>query len=238
MFEYIMFDLDGTLTDPKIGITTCVQYALSHFGIEEPDLDKLTPFIGPPLVDSYKEFYGFTDEQAQIGLTKYRERFSKIGWLENEIYPGMADMLKMLHEKGIRLAVASSKPEVFVEKILEHFEIREYFDVVAGAALDSSRNDKKTVMKDAFGRLGIIKISADENTDEKFVLTEEEKKQIASVSCAMVGDRKFDVDGAKAFGVTSVAVSYGFAPEGELEACKPDYLVDTVNELGTILAQE
>lgn len=238
MFDFILFDLDGTLTDPKAGITTCVQYALKHFGIEEPDNDKLTPFIGPPLTDSFKEFYGFDDEQAQMGLVKYRERFSTIGWKENEIYPGMEEMLKDLYDKGIKLAVASSKPKVYVEKILEYFHIREYFAEVAGAELDGSRNNKSVIMKDAFGRLGIIDYKPEENTDESFFLTEEEKKQIGSKKCAMVGDRKFDIDGAKTFGVTSVAVSYGYAPEGELEACGPDYLVDTVEELGKVLGQE
>ena len=239
MFEYILFDLDGTLTDPKVGITTCVQYALKHFGIDEPDNDKLTPFIGPPLTDSYKDFYGFTDEQAQIGLVKYRERFSTIGWMENEIYPGMEDMLKMLHEKGIKLAVASSKPRVFVEKILDYFHIQQYFAVVSGAELDGSRNNKQAVMKEAFVRLGIIKgVEADDITDDNYAMTDDELAQIASVKCAMVGDRKFDVNGAKALGVTSVAVSYGYAPEGELEACEPDYLVDTVEELGKVLAQD
>ena len=239
MFEYILFDLDGTLTDPKVGITTCVQYALKHFGIEEPDNDKLTPFIGPPLTDSYKEFYGFTDEQAHIGLEKYRERFSTIGWMENEIYPGMEEMLKMLYDKGIKLAVASSKPKVFVEKILDYFHIREYFTVVSGAELDGSRNNKQAVMKEAFVRLGIISgVKAEEITDENYAMTKEELEQIGSVTCAMVGDRKFDVNGARAWGVTSVAVSYGYAPEGELEACEPDYLVDSVEELGKVLAQE
>jgi len=239
MFQYILFDLDGTLTDPKVGITTCVQYALKHFGIEEPDNDKLTPFIGPPLTDSYKEFYGFTDEQAQIGLVKYRERFSTIGWMENEIYPGMEDMLRMLHEKGIKLAVASSKPKVFVEKILDYFHIRQYFDVVSGAELDGTRNNKQAVMKEAFVRLGIIKgLNPDAITDENYAMTEDELGQIAGVSCAMVGDRKFDVNGAKALGVVSVAVSYGYAPEGELKASEPDYLVDTVEELGKVLAQD
>ena len=174
-----------------------------------------------------------------MGLVKYRERFSTIGWKENEIYPGMEDMLKGLYDKGIKLAVASSKPRVFVEKILELFNIREYFKVVCGAELDGSRNSKPAVMKEAFVRLGIVTdVDADSITDENCTLTEKELEQIASVSCAMVGDRKFDVNGAKALKVTSVAVSYGYAPEGELEACGPDYLVDTVEELGKVLGQD
>ena len=199
MFEYILFDLDGTLTDPKEGITTCVQHALKAFGIEEPDNDKLTLFIGPPLTESFKEFYGFTDEQAQMGLVKYRERFSTVGWMENEIYPGMEEMLKMLYEKGIKLAVASSKPRVFVEKILDYFNSAQYFNVVSGAELDGSRNHKQAVMKEAFVRLGIVKgVAPEDITDDNCAMTEEELNQIVAVSCAMVGDRKFDVNGAKA----------------------------------------
>ena len=237
MFEYILFDLDGTLTDPKVGITSCVQYALKSFGIEEADLDKLTPFIGPPLIDSYKEFYGLTDEQAQIGVEKYRERFSTTGWLENEIYPGMADMLKALCDKGVKLAVASSKPEVFVEKILDHFQIREYFTVAAGASLDASRNDKKAVMRYAFECLGILNRTESvwDNEERKCYVTEAEKVKLSECNCAMVGDRKFDVEGAKEFGVVSVAVTYGYAPDGELEECEPDYIVNTVEELQELL---
>ena len=125
MKKYFLFDLDGTLTDPKEGITTCVQYALHSLGIEEPDLDRLESFIGPPLKDSFMEFYGMDEEQAQAAVKKYRERFNDKGLYENEIYPGIAPMLQMLSEKGFRLAVASSKPTVFVEKILEHFGIRQ-----------------------------------------------------------------------------------------------------------------
>lgn len=143
MKKYFLFDLDGTLTDPKVGITTCVQYALHSFGIEEPDLDKLEPFIGPPLKESFMDFYGMDEERAQEAVEKYRERFSDKGLYENEIYPGMAQMLQLLSEKGFRLAVASSKPTVYVEKILEHFGIRQYFKVVVGSELDGSRTDKE-----------------------------------------------------------------------------------------------
>lgn len=124
MKKYLLFDLDGTLTDPKIGITTCVQYALHSFGIEEPDLDKLEPFIGPPLRDSFMEFYGFTPEQAEKAVAKYRERFQDTGIFENEVYAGIPEMLKNLQSNGYFLAVASSKPQVYVERILEHFDLK------------------------------------------------------------------------------------------------------------------
>ena len=123
MNQYLLFDLDGTLTDPKLGITTCVQYALKFFGIEEPDLDKLEPFIGPPLKDSFMEFYGMDEAQAEEAIAKYRERFSTVGMFENEVYPGIVRMLRRCKKSGAKLAVASSKPEIFVKKILEHFHL-------------------------------------------------------------------------------------------------------------------
>ena len=118
MKKYLLFDLDGTLTDPKVGITTCVQYALHSFGIEEPDLDKLEPFIGPPLKESFQKFYNMDDAQAEAAIAKYRERFQDTGIFENELYDGIPEMLHTLQSKGLFLAVASSKPTVYVERIL------------------------------------------------------------------------------------------------------------------------
>lgn len=214
--EYLLFDLDGTLTDPKQGITTCVQYALKDFGIEEPDLDKLEPFIGPPLKDSFMEFYGFTEKQAQRAVTKYRERFQDIGIFENEVYRGIPQMLKKLRLRGMRLAVASSKPTVFVERILEHFHIREYFDVVVGSELDGRRVEKEEVVREALRRL-----FPDGRVDKSKVY--------------MIGDRKFDVEGAKALGIDSVGVSYGYGGMEELRAAHADYIVRSVEELRRFL---
>ena len=129
MFQYVLFDLDGTLTDPKTGITSCVQYALADAGIEEPDLDKLEPFIGPPLTDSFREFYGFDDEQIKRAIDKYHERFDEKGIFENEIIEGIPELLKALKDAGCRVSIASSKPRPLVIRILEHFEIAQYFDL-------------------------------------------------------------------------------------------------------------
>ncbi|MDE6218991.1 MAG: HAD hydrolase-like protein, partial [Lachnospiraceae bacterium] len=123
MYNYILFDLDGTLTDPKLGITSSVQYALRAIGIEEPSLDKLEPFIGPPLADSFREFYGLDEEQIPTAIARYRERFANQGIYENEIYPGIAAMLAKLKADGKKLSIASSKPTEFVERILDYFEI-------------------------------------------------------------------------------------------------------------------
>ncbi len=210
MYQYILFDLDGTLTDPKIGITSCVQYALHKLGIEEPDLDELEPFIGPPLTDSFREFYGFDDETVQQAVIYYRERFSTVGLFENDIYPGIAQMLERLKQAGRRLAVASSKPTVFVKQILEHFEILSYFDVVVGSELDGTRAKKEEVVEEALRQL-----LCDGNGHD----------------IVMVGDRKFDVEGAKAYGIDSIGVAYGYAACGELEEAGADVIVDTVEEL-------
>lgn len=216
MKKYLLFDLDGTLTDPRVGITTCVQYALKSFGIEEPDLDKLTPFIGPPLKDSFKEFYHMDDEQADAAVEKYRERFQDTGIFENEVYKGIPEMLRLLQSKGFYLAVASSKPTVYVERILEHFNLRKYFCVVVGSELDGTRVNKDEVVKEALNRL--------------FAYKPIQYKQVY-----MIGDRKFDIEGAKAIGVESVGVTYGFGDMEELKAAKADYIVRSVDELQKFL---
>lgn len=219
MFQYCLFDLDGTLTDPKEGITRSVQYALHKSGIEEPDLDKLEPFIGPPLKDSFMEFYGMEPEEALQAIAWYRERFAPIGVFENQIFPGVSQMLETLKKKGIRLAVASSKPIGFVRQILAHFEIEKFFQVVVGSELDGTRGTKEEVVEEALQQLGVLSIP------------QEERKNL----CAMVGDRKFDIQGAKAHGLTGVGVSFGYAGEGELEAEGADFVVNTVEELEALL---
>ena len=197
MKKYLLFDLDGTLTDPKVGICTCVQYALSSFGIEEPDIDKLEPFIGPPLKDSFMQFYQMSEAQAEAAVAKYRERFSDVGLFENTLYEGVPHMLQALCGKGMFLAVASSKPTVFVERILEHFQIRKYFKVVVGSELDGRRVNKDEVVGEALRQL-----FGDKPVDKAQVY--------------MIGDRRFDVEGAKAMGVESVGVTYGYGGMEEL----------------------
>ena len=216
MFRKILFDLDGTLTNPKTGITKSVQYALAHFGIEE-EADNLTQFIGPPLIDSFMNFYGFSLEQAREGVTVYREYFAPKGIFENDVYPGVPEMLAALKENGAILAVASSKPEVFVEQILEHFDLAKYFDVVVGSLMNETRTAKEEVLEEALRQLSIMSTDGAEN----------DKKS----TTAMVGDRKFDITGAKAHGLTAVGVSFGFAEPGELEAEEPDFIAETVEQL-------
>ena len=179
MKQYLLFDLDGTLTDPKVGICTCVQYALASFGIEEPDLDKLEPFIGPPLKNSFMNYYHLTEEQAEEAVEKYRERFKDTGIFENKLYDGIEQMLIALNSKGIHLAVASSKPQVYVERILEHFDLKKYFSVVVGSELDGRRETKDQVVQETLRQL------FGENP-------------VDPAQVYMIGDRKFDVEGARA----------------------------------------
>ena len=216
MFSYILFDLDGTLSDPKQGICGSVQYALKSFGIEEPDIDRLEPFIGPPLRDSFMKYYGFTPEQAEEAVAKYRERFSVTGKYENTLYPGIAPLLHDLVRAGAKLAIASSKPTVYVEDILVHFGIRQYFDIVVGSELDGTRDRKEEVVDEALRQL-----------DEKY--------GAKPCEVVMVGDRCFDVEGAKAAGTRSVAVTYGYAQPGELEQAGADIIVRDVEGLRQVL---
>lgn len=235
MFQYILFDLDGTLTDPKVGITKSVQYALRALGIEEPDLDKLEPFIGPPLKDSFMEFYGFDNKQTEIAVEKYRERFVVTGIFENEIYSGIEQMLANLHHAGCKLAIASSKPTELVERILEHFAIKEYFDVVVGSEMDGTRSRKEEVVEEALRRL-VPQIFA--NPSEKSAEasgSQPSNEKALRRSIVMVGDRKFDIEGAKAFGLTGIGVAFGYAQEGELEQAGADFIVETVAELEGLL---
>lgn len=228
-YKYLLFDLDGTLTDPKEGITTSVQYALRSFGIEEPDLEKLTPFIGPPLRESFMRFYGFGEEQAGEAVEKYREWFRPKGIFQNSIYPGIKEMLEMLEERGKVLAVASSKPQVFVEQVLQYFGIYRYFRVVVGSELDGRRDAKEEVVAEALRQLEEAGWGKKEGLAET--------RRAGEDGAVMIGDRKFDVSGGKEHGLVTVGVTFGYAEEGELEAAGADFLVDTVEELGRLLVQ-
>ena len=255
--QCILFDLDGTLTDPREGITGCVQYALSKFGIEEPDRGRLEPFIGPPLTDSFREFYGFGEEKAKQAVDFYRERFSTEGVFENKIYPGIREMLADLHGAGRRLAVASSKPTLFVEKILEHFGIRPYFDVVVGSELDGTRVRKEEVVEEALRQLlcGSGNRTEPDRQPEARHTEADAGKDVRCAGCrpntieelselarrqgtVMVGDRKFDVEGGQAYGLACIGVSYGYAAPGELEEAGADVIVESVEALRRELLRE
>jgi len=213
MYDIILFDLDGTLTDPKPGITKSVQYALGKLGIAEEDLEKLTAFIGPPLKASFKEFYDMSDEAGNQALEYYRERFSTIGLYENAVYEGIKELLQELHDQGKTMFVATSKPTVFSIKILEHFGLLHFFKAVVGSELDGTRVEKNEVIE--------------------YVLSEIEGHDLQKI--IMVGDRKFDVLGAQKNGIDVIAVAYGYGSYEELHAVKPNYIAQTVAQLRGIL---
>ena len=168
------------------------------------------------------EFYGFTGEEAERAIAVYRERFAPVGIFENQVYPGIPQMLERLYRRGTRLAVASSKPIGFVKQILAHFDIEKYFDVVVGSELDGTRGTKEEVVEEALGRLGILTMPVTER----------------HVRCAMTGDRKFDIQGARACGLTGVGVRFGFAEEGELEEAGAEYIAETVAGLAEFLLRK
>lgn len=213
-YKYIFFDLDGTLTDPQEGITNCVKYALEHYGINETDYSKLMRFIGPPLVYSFQEYYGFNEEKALEAVAKYRERFSAVGLFENKVYDGIYDLLQKLTDSGHVLALATSKPKVFADRIMAKYRLRPYFKLICGSELDGTRNDKNEVIDYAIDTLQCPK--------EKVI---------------MVGDRKHDIIGAKKCGVVSCGVRFGYAEENELEEAGADFIADTIEDLLPILMQ-
>ena len=248
MYQYVLFDLDGTLTDPKEGICKSVQYALHEMKIEEPDLDKLECFIGPPLRNSFHDFYHMNDEQCELGIKKYRERYASIGIFENELYPGMKDLLKTLHDRGVHLAVASSKPKLFVERILKHFEIEQYFEVVAGSDMSEKKVEKIDIMREALSLLfhvpeekipQITSSASDGTPDLKHEEALNKAKRIIPIDqILMVGDRKFDIEGAKHFFLDSIGVSYGYAAEGELKEAGATYITDNLDDVYEIILGE
>ena len=215
MYEYILFDLDGTLTDPREGITKSVQHALRGMDIEEPDLTALEHFIGPPLYDEFIRCYGFDDGGAKRAVSLYRERFSVIGWRENLLFDGVHELLSALKRSGKRLAIASSKPTVFVEKILDLFAIACYFDAVSGASLDGVISRKEQVVAQALSMLGV-------------------KDKSAAV---LVGDRFHDVEGAHRNGIACVGVTFGFGGLEELSHAGADHIAATMDELFGVLCR-
>ena len=213
-YPYIFFDLDGTLTDPGEGIVNCVRYALESFGMHETDDAKLTRFIGPPLIQSFRDYYGFDEEQAALAVAKYRERFSTVGLFENHVYDGIYDVLKTLIEGGHTLVLATSKPKVFADRIMEKYGLAPYFTLMCGSELDGTRVNKKEVIDYAIELLACPRDGV-----------------------IMVGDRKHDILGAAQCGVASCGVRYGYAEAGELEAAGADFIVDAPSELVPVLMQ-
>lgn len=209
MYQYVLFDLDGTLTDPGLGITNSVMVALRKFDINVTDRTQLYPFIGPPLRDSFRTYYGFSDEQCERAVRYYREYFKKSGMYENEVYDGIFELLTRLKASERSLVVATSKPEVFALEILRHFDLYRYFDFVAGATLNDVRNQKAYIIKYALETLNITE----------------------KTSAIMIGDRKHDIIGARETGLDSIGVLYGYGTYDELKNAGATYIANTTADI-------
>ena len=212
MFKNVFFDLDGTLTDSAEGIINSVEYALKRLGITVYKRSELYKFIGPPLSDSFAEFFGLSEEKCKEGVRLYREYFSEKGIYENKLYDGIQDLLEKTKAAGMTLVLATSKPQEFAEEILRYFDIAKYFDFIAAAEMNGKRNRKQDIINYALEISGV--------------------KRNETV---MVGDRKFDVLGAKSVGVASIGVLYGFGTEEELKEAGADHIAKTPEEVFELL---
>ncbi len=208
----ILFDLDGTIIEPQEGIINSVLYALNKLGIEEKSTAKLKGFIGPPLIDSFTDRYSLTETEANEAVNHYREFFSKKGIYQNTLYNGIIDLIQELSNKGFRLFVATSKPTVFAKRIIAHFQLGHFFEDIVGSNLDNTRKDKTEIIQYLI---------------QSFNLTSSET--------IMVGDRKFDIIGAKNNSVLSIGVTYGHGSNKELQDSNADLIACSCLELQTLI---
>lgn len=216
MKQHLLFDLDGTLSDPMFGITHSVQHALKKYGIIVDDLRQLCPFIGPPLQDSFQDFYGFSKEEADRACEYYNEYFLTKGIYENILYPGMKEFLQQQVEEGKTLYVATSKPEQLAKQILKYFGIDSYFHFIGGDTMQRTRSAKVKVIRHV--------MEANRLTDTSDIL--------------MIGDRKHDIIGAKGAGIQSVGILYGYGDREELVQAGADYIAKDLEELTTLLSRD
>lgn len=216
LLQYALFDLDGTLTDPALGITNCVMYALAKFDIFPVSREELYPYIGPPLLHSFTHYHGLTLEEAEEAVTYYRERFAVQGLYENTVFDGIPELLKELRDRGVTLIIATSKPEEFADRILKHFDLAKYFDFVAGSTLNGRRPEKGDVI--AYIR-------------QRF-------PEIHRHNTLMIGDRKYDVIGAHSQGLKAVGVLYGYGDREEMKMAEADFMIGDVPTLHDFLLRE
>lgn len=212
-YSTVLFDLDGTLTDPREGITRCVQFALARLGIDEPDRQRLEHFIGPPLLQTFMQAYDLDQATAWKAVTAYRERFSEVGLYENRLFPGIPELLEQLRGQGRCLVMATSKPTVYAKRIAEHFGFAGQFDAIHGSELDGTRTNKVELIRHLLAVQGI-----------------------AAGQALMIGDREHDLIGARQNGLDSAAVAYGFGSPAELQAQAPTYYFESVAALSEAFA--
>lgn len=216
-YDVLLWDLDGTLTDPKEGITRSVQYALKQLDYSIPEADALDWVIGPPLKESFKTLLQTTDDSLlNQAIVLYRERFQEIGLYENIVYPGIPELLLQLKAKGCKHLLATSKPRVFAEKILQHFLLEQYFDAIMGSELNGQFVEKEDLIRE--------------------VLKKAPKGSLSKT--VMIGDRRYDVQGARANDIEVISVGYGYGTVEELHAADPDFIVSSVQDLGKLLIDD
>lgn len=213
MIKNIFFDLDGTITDSREGIINGIEYALRYFEMEAGDRKYLEKFIGPPLSESFRNEYNFDEKQVEIAVQKYREYYSVKGLKENKLYDGLKELIIDLEKHNRNVILATAKPQIFSEEILEFFKIKQYFKFISGATMDNSRNQKSDIIKYAIDSLKIT------NLEE----------------CIMIGDRQYDIIGAKENNIKSIGVTYGFGSEKELKQAGANYIAHNAQEIKDII---
>ncbi len=205
MKKYILFDLDGTLTDPAEGIIKSIKYSLEKLDVKQYDEEILTQFIGAPLVQAYSQYFGFDEEKAKKAVELYREYFTPTGIFENFVYDGISELLKRLCDNGYILAVATLKPTVAAKRILEHFDLAKYFVLVSGSDPNKTNETKSDIIANAIAALNI------------------KDKSLA----VMTGDRKHDMLGAAINGIDSIGVLYGYGGKEELSSAGAKFTAQT-----------
>ena len=211
-YDAVLFDLDGTLTRSEEGILNCVRYALSKMGCDIPQEQMLRAFIGPPLHASFQDITRMNEAECDQAVAFYRERFATIGIFENAVFPGIRLLLKKLRDAGVWLAVATSKPQVFTEQILDHFGLRKFFTAVSGANAQEKDSGKRQLIEKAL--------------------------PLRFERAVMVGDRRFDVEGAKGMDIEAIGVTYGYGDREELQSAGADHIVDSVEDLASLLCPD
>lgn len=215
-YTTLLFDLDGTLTDPREGITKSIAYALEKRGDVVEDLDTLLHFIGPPLIPAFMETYGVTKPEAEQMLRDYRERFGTVGWAENAVYDGVREALEELMATGVCMCLATSKPEVYAERIMEHFDLARYMDFMGGSDMEETRSDKESVIRYVLEKIGAEDLS----------------------SVVMIGDRMHDTEGAAKVGIDCIGVLWGYGSEEELRSHGATHIARDLAEMISIIKGE
>ena len=211
--HFVLFDLDGTITNSSEGIINSIQYALNKMGLHEDDKEKLRSYVGPSLKQTFLSNYFPNGDEYKEAIKHYRSYYAETGIFENKLYEGIVEVFKEIKKDGGHIALSTAKPTYFAKIILKYFNINDYFDVVVGSHLDGSRTDKKEIIYETLDQLGLP------NTD----------------NCFMIGDREYDIIGAKHHNLKTIGVRYGYAPKGELEACTPTHIISNPSEIINVI---